>query len=342
MAIIDQLVSVADVIARDPVTKAGLWMGIANINSSISIAMSEADARGGIGNELFYTYYHTKVMTVDIEQAAFGEAILALNSGTTVVIGAATVVQTDCLTTSASSAAQITLTPIGNVSVFLSDGSIQVVTPSTKDILLTGAPSQKITAIYETSKTVDLITIGTSTPPSIVDLTLTAQIRDKVTNGVKKYFQINIPAFQISGTYDLSLTADGISTEKLNGKALSNDAANCTSTNYYATVKYIPVVATSYYPSIAALPSTMSWAKSTAYSEPISVLGYKNGVFGSANITDQCTFARSGSSGSGITVGASTGVISTSASSTTIAETVRINVTYPSGSLVDYVMINIT
>ena len=47
------------------------------------------------------------------------------------------------------------------------------------------------------------------------------------------------------------------------------------------------------------------------------------------------------SKGSGIIVG-STGLISTSASAIPDPTTIQINVTYPSGSLVDYVMINVT
>jgi len=339
---IEQLVSVADVIVRNATTKEGLVLGKANISSALKIAMANADVRGGIGNKLLFKYFHTKELTIDIEQAQFGESFLALNSGASVITGAANVVQTDCLNTSASSCAQISLTPIGNVSVFLSDGTVQTVTPSNKDIVLSGAPSQKVTAVYTTSKSVDLTTVEAGTPPNIVDLTLKAEIRDQATSGVKKYLQINIPSFQLSGTYDLSLSANGVSTEKLSGTALGVESSTCSSEDYYGTFAYIPVTNVAPYTSIAAIPSTISWAKSTAQSSQISVLGIRGGVYANTNITTDCTYARSGSSGSGITVGASTGLISTSASSTTIAEVVNIACTYASGSLIDYVTINIT
>lgn len=339
---IQQLVSVADAIIRDADTGAAIMLGKANINSAFKLAMSSADVRGGIGNQLLYSYYHTRELTVDIEQASFGESFIALNVGSNVLTGAVNVVQTDCLTTSASSAAQVTLTPVGDVSVFLADGSVQTVTPSTKDIQMTGCPSQKVTAVYLTSKTADQITVGAATPPSIVDLTLVAEIRDQDHSTVLKYLQINIPAFQITGNYDLSLTANGVSTEKLSGRALAVEAKDCVSGNYYAKVTYVPVASTTTYSQIVATPSTISWPKSTAQSTQITVYGLRGGTYANSTITSQCTFARSGSSGSGITVGASTGLISTSASSTTIAETIRIDVTYPSGSLVDHVMINVS
>jgi hypothetical protein len=339
---IEELVSVADAILRDPTTGNTIMMGTANINSAFKLTMANTDVRGGIGNQLIYSYYHTRELTVDIEQAAFGEQFIALNVGSNVLTDAYTVTQTDCLTTSASSAAQIAFTPIGNVDVILADGSIQTVTPSTKDIQLSGCPSQQVTAVYKTSKTADQIVIGALTPPSIVDLTLIAEIRDQSHTTVLKHLQINIPSFQIAGNYDLTLTANGVSTEKLSGKALSVAATDCVSGNYYAKVTYIPEVATSAYTSIAAIPSTIEWVKSTVQNSNITVLGIKGGVYGNTNITTDCTFARSGSSGSGIVVGATTGTLYTSASSTTIAQAITIDVTYPSGSLVDHVTINVT
>ena len=338
---IQQLVSVADAVLRDADTGAAIMLGKANINSAFKLAMSSADVHGGIGNQLLYSYYHTRELTVDIEQASFGESFIALNVGSSVVTGAVNVVQTDCLITSASSAAQVLLTPVGNVSVFLSDGSVQTVVPSTKDIILTGAASQTVTAVYLTSKTADQITVTAATPPSIVDLTLIAEIRDQDHSSVLKYLQINIPSFQVTGTYDLSLTANGVSTEKLSGRALAVESTDCSSGNYYAKVTYIPVSGTTTYSSIAATPASVTWAKSTAQSTQLTVYGIRGGTYANVPITTSCTYARSGSSGSGITVGAATGLISTSASATTIAETVYVAVTYPSASLVDVVRITI-
>jgi hypothetical protein len=337
---IKQLISVADIILRDPTTKAGLLYGKANINSSISIAMESAEARGGIGNQLFAKYFHTKKVAVDIEQAAFTESILALQSGVSVVTGAATVVWPECVTTSASSAAQVTLTPTGNVTAFLSDGSIQTVTPSGKDIVLSGAPSQVVDVVYTTSKSVDRTTIEATTPPSIVDLTLIAGVIDQEHSDPIEYFQLNIPSFQLNGSYDLALTANGISTEKLSGEALSVDSSDCSSGKYYATVSYIPIIATTPYTSMAIMPGSVDWTKSSVQSTPFYVLGIRGGTHSNTNITTDCTFARSGSSGSGIVV-TSAGLAYTSASGVTIPCTIIISASYASGSLMDYAAINV-
>lgn len=335
------LVSVADVILRNATTGAAIAYGKANISSAFTLSMQSADVRAGINNPLIYSYYHTRELSVNVEQATFDETILSLNAGTSILVGNVNVLQTDCLTLSSSGSGTITLTPVGDVSVILPSGAIEVVTPAVKTITVSGGASALVTAIYVTSKSANLVTIESTTPPSIVDLTLIAEIRASNLTTVKKYLQINIPRFQVAGNYTLNLAANGVSNQALEGKALVSTANDCTTGDYYAKVSYIPVTGSTEYSSIAAIPSTIAWAKSTAQSSQISVLGIRGGVYANTNITSDCTYVRSGSSGSGITVG-SAGLITTSASSTTIVESVRINVTYPSGSLTDYVMINIT
>jgi hypothetical protein len=327
------LVSVADAILRDPDTGNALARGIANLNSAFTLSTAETQVRGGINNPLLYTYIHDRSLEVKVEQAVFDKVILGLNVGQLVANAAVNVLQTDCLVTSASSCAQITLTPVGNVSVILSDGSVQTVTASTKDIVLTGAVSQKVTAIYVTSKTADQITVETITPPSVVDLTLLAEIRDN-TGAITEYLQINVPRFQVMGNYSLALAANGVSTQTLDGKALAVASTDCTTDEYYAKVTWIPASATSAYTSIASIPSLITFSGSPATGQ-ISVLGIKGGIYQNTNITTSCTYAASGSSKGTITVGASTGLVS-AGSQVVVGNGALITCTYAAGSLVDY------
>jgi len=336
------LVSVADVILRDPTTGNAIAYGRANISSAITLSMQSADVRAGINNSLLYSYYHTREMSVKIEEAVFNETLFALNAGTDVVVGAANVLQTDCLVLSASGSGTVTLTPVGDVSVILPSGAVETVTPSTLDITTSGGANARVYAIYVTSKSVDQITIEATTPPDIVDLTLIAEIRASDQTTVSKYLQINIPQFQVAGNYTLNLAANGVSNQALEGKALVSTSSDCTTGDYYAKVSYIPVTSSTEYSSIAAIPATINWTASSAESTQISVLGIRGGVYANTNITTSCCFVRSGSSGSGITVGLNTGLVSTSASSTTIDEQIRIDVGYASGSLSDYVVINVS
>jgi hypothetical protein len=265
--------------------------------------------------------------------------VLALNVGATVSIGAVNVLQTDCLTLTSGSGS-VTLTPVGDISVLLPDGSIETVTPSTKAIYVPSGGNQLVTAIYTTSKTADQITIGATTPPSVVDLTLIAEIRTADQTSVAKYMQINIPRFQVAGNYALTLAANGVSTEKLEGKALVSTAADCTSGNYFAKVTFIPVTTSATYSSIAAIPSTITFTAASATSQ-LTVLGIKGGIYANSVITTDCTYTITGSY-PGIYVGSATGLVGVAGSLVSSGYSWIVNTTYASGSLVDYVKVAIS
>jgi len=330
------LVSVADAILRDATTGDAIAYGIANLNSAFTLSTAETQVRGGISNPLLFTYIHDRQLEVQIEQATFDKNILALNAGQSVVSGTVNVTQTDCLVLSSSGSGTITLTPVGDVTVFLPNGTVETVTPATKDITTASGADQRVTAVYITAVSADQITIETTTPPTVVDLTLIAEVRDS-TGVIVEKLQINIPRFQVDGNYTLSMTSNGVSTQALNGKALASASADCVSGEYYAKVTWVPVTSVVSYSSIAAIPSTITFAVgSTLQTQQISVLGIRGGTYANANITDDCTFAISGSTLGNLSVGASTGLVS-SGSEITASHTGLVTVTYASGSLIDYV-----
>jgi hypothetical protein len=331
------LVSVANVVLRDPTTKNALMYGKANISSAFALSMQSADVRAGINNSLLYSYYHTRELTVNIEAATFGEGILALNAGSLASTGNVNVLQTECVQLSGG-AGSVTLTPVGDVSVILPDGSIQTVTPSTKAITVSGGGDLAVDAIYTTSKSADQIVIGATTPPSIVDLTLIAEIRSADQSTVLKYLQVNIPQFQVAGNYTLNLTANGVSTQPLEGKALVSFASDCTTGDYYAKVSYIPVSSTTTYSSIAAIPSTINFSEaSVPDTSAISVLGIRGGLYQNANITSDCTFSVASGGSASITVSA--GGVVTAGSAAVDTDAAVIDVLYASGSITDRVTV---
>ena len=335
------LVSVANMILRDPITKNGIAYGKANIASAFNITMQNADVRAGINNKLLYSYYHTREVNLSVEDATFSESIIAINVGSSAIVGAANVLQTDCLTLSSSGSGTITSTPIGNVNVFLPDGSIQTVTPSVKNINVSGGAGLKVDCIYTTSKSVSQITVGATTPPDIVDVTLIAEIRTSATREVVKYLQINVPSFQVAGNYSLSLTANGVSSQKLEGKALAVTASDCTSEDYYAKCSWIPVTASSAYSQIAATPSSITFSHlAVPASQSITVLGIRGGVYQNTNITTSCSFVKSGSAPS-LTCGSATGVV-TAGSSAVAGDNILVYVNYATGSLIDVVPVTVT
>jgi hypothetical protein len=235
------LVSVSNAVIRNPSTGCAIAFGKANLTSAFTMTTAATDVRGGINNPLLYTYIHDRNLEVKIEQAVFDQVTLGLNAGQLSGSAVVNVTQTDCIVLSGSSGST-SKTPVspGMVTVFMPDGTVQTVTASTRLITVSGSAyaSAKVDAVYLTSVTANQITINTITPPSVVDLTLISEVRDN-TGTIVKYLQINIPRYQVDGNYTLSMTANGVSTQALNGKALANADATCASGEYYAKVTWV-------------------------------------------------------------------------------------------------------
>lgn len=332
------LVSVANAILRDPTTGNAIAYGKTNITSAFTLSTAQTDVRGGIGNPLLYTYIHDRNLEVKIEQATFDSAILALNAGQSVLNSTVNVTQTDCITLTSGSGT-LSQTPVGDVTVLLENGTFTTVTPSTTSIYVPGGANQKVTAIYITAKAADELTIETLTPPTVVDLTLIAEVRSNA-GVITEYLQINVPRFQVSGNYTLSLSANGVSNQALDGKALAVESTDCASNEYYAKIRWIPAGSASVaLSSLAAIPSIVTFSATAVATvvgtQQLSVLGIRGGIYQNQNVTSECSFAKSGSGGAAISVN-SAGLI-TCASAATAGQTALVTVTHTPTSLTDVV-----
>jgi hypothetical protein len=320
------LVSVANAIGLDPTTDAALFYGKANTESAFTLSMQATDVRGGINNPLRYKFMHDRDLAIKITQAVFGKTILALNVGSSIVNGAVNVLKTECVQLTTNVGA-VTETPVGNVTVLKADGTWATVTPSTKAITISGGGNTMVTAFYRYSDTVDQISIGTTTPPDIIKLILMAEVRD--TDGdIVEYLQIEVPSFQIDGNYELSLAADGVSTEGLAGNALSVAGTTCTDGDVFGYVRWIPNTAAAIdYSDIFVTPNVFEPDAGVLATQQLTVYGVRGGVYRNVNITALCTFAKAVGGDADITVGASTGLISV-ADTSTAADTATIVATY--------------
>ena len=284
------LVSVADVIGRDSTTGNLLFIGKANISSAFNMTTQKTDVRGGINNPLLYTYYHDREVSVKIESATFDKTVLALNAGTTVSNDTVTVAKKEAITLVAG-VGTCTETPIGNVGVLLPNGTIQNVTPSGAEITVSGGAAQEVDVVYNYSETlVDEVVGYTNLPPTGIHLTMISEIRNS--SNTKTYdFIVDIPAFNISGNYNLSLSANGVSNQAIEGTALVTVAA---SGDYYYKSWWVPSAATSVaYSDIAATPSTIMFDVSDLPdTSQITVYGIRGGIYQNVNVTTSCSFVR--------------------------------------------------
>jgi len=272
------LVSVANVLALNPTTNAALFYGKANLNSAFTLAMQATDVRGGINNPRLFQFVHDRDLTVSIESATFGKDILALNVGSTIVNGSLNVWKSECVTL-ATNVGTVTETPIGTVNVQKADGTWAVVTPSSKTITVSGGGDTSVWVHYLYADTVDRITIGTTTPPNVVKLVFTAEVRTQA-GGVVEYLQIEVPYFQVDGNYELALASDGVSTEKITGTALNVNSTTCANGDYYAYVSWIPNTATAIpYADIFVTPNVFEPDAGVLATQQLTVMGVRGGTY---------------------------------------------------------------
>jgi hypothetical protein len=333
------LVSVANAIGRDANTGNLLFMGKADINSALTVTMAKTEVRGGINNPLLYTYFHDRAVEVKIEQAIFTETLLALNAGTSITSTPVTVVKNESVTFSSGSIGYTTQTPIGNVGVVMSTGAIQNITPSGSTITVPLAASQTLDVVYTYTATADQVIGYATLPPTAIDLTLIAEVRD-TTQSIVRYFELNIPRFSLSGAYTLSLAANGVSNQAIDGFALVQSDS---SGEYYYKATWIST-GTSQVPvtSIAATPTVLNFSYALKpQTMSLNVLGIRGGNYANTNITTSCSYVKTSGCGNGnYTIGASTGVVTaTSAVHSGDAQVFTITYfdTYSSASLVDVV-----
>lgn len=338
------LVSVANAILRNPTTGAAIAVGKTNIDSSITMSTQKTEVRGGIGNPVLYTYFHDKNVEFKITQATFDKNVIALNAGVSITNGSITIVQSDDITLVAGDGT-LTQTPSSaTVTVFLPNGTSQVVTPVGTAITVTGGLNQSVTAVYTYTGTGDQVIYDATTPPSVVDLTLISNVYNE--SGVLvEYFQVNVPNYQIDGNYALTLNANGVSDQALNG------VANVTTgtggdPNYYFKAAWIPVSTTAVPVSaIACTPSvlTFSVAAGLPKAKQINTLGIRGGTYANATITTSCSYVRTSGCVT-FTVGAGTGIV-TASSAVGAGDACLITATHydaTSGSLTDTVNVAVT
>jgi len=345
--------SVADVVLRDATTYEAIAHGRTNTTTSLTQTMSAVEARGGIGNQLLYTYATDRAVEFSIEMPTWNTWMLALQTGVDVNSGNYSVVATDCLVLSSGSG-QLDNTPTGDVTFFFDDnGASVLVTPTGSNITVAAGADRKGYAVYDYLAAADQIVVEGTTQPSVVELVMTAPVYDQDHTTVVQNFQVVVPQFKLDGNYSLSMVANDISKQTLNGKALLTSSPDCAAGDYYYKATYINVDSTtSPYTIIAATPSPMSFSDATGdATQQISVLGYRGPIHSTTDVTTDCIYSLTSgswctsSSAVCISAGSQTGLVTVTGSQMAAGDDAIINVAYwdtTSGSITDTVYVSIT
>lgn len=282
------------------------FTGTTSLNASIAVTMEDQEVTGGKGNKTLYKYKYGRKLAPSIEMAEWNLAYIAANVGSTIFQGLKDVFAVaECVTLS-KGVGTLKKTPVGKVFVEKADGSTLEVAPE-GSVITVGDADDTVRVTYRYSTTVKRVTVDAESTPMVGELILTADKHNNLKGKVGEV-QIDVPSFQLSGTFDIALEASGTTTTKLDGNALAVEGATCSDGSVYAYITEIPsaesVVTVS---DIAATPAVMELAVDET--KKISVIGMKGGLYSNVGIEiADCTVTSEDSAVATVANGIVTGV----------------------------------
>ncbi|MCI8454879.1 MAG: hypothetical protein HFE84_09745 [Lachnospiraceae bacterium] len=300
----DFLVSTADVAFI--VNGMLAFTGTTSLNTSIAVSMEDQEVTGGKGNKTLYKYKYGRKLAPSIEMAEWNLAYIAANVGSSVFEGLKDVFAVAEYVTLTKGVGTLAKVPVGNVFVEKADGSSLEVVPDGSTITV-GETDDTVRVTYPYNTTVKRVTVDAESTPMVGELILTADKHNNLKGKVGEV-QIDIPSFQLSGTFDIALEASGTTTTKLDGDALAVESATCSDGSVYAYITEIPSAASAISVSdIAATPSVMKLAAGEA--KKISVIGIKGGLYSNVGIdTADCSITSADAAVASVADGVVSGV----------------------------------
>ena len=275
----DFLVSTADVAFF--VNDVLAFTGTTSLNTSISVSMEDQEITGGKGNKTLYKFKYGRKLAPSIEMAEWNLSYIAANVGSTVFEGLKDVFAVAECVTLTKGVGTLKKVPVGKVFIEKADGSTAEITPVGSTITI-GNEEGTVLVTYQYSTNVKRVTIDAESTPFVGRLVMSA---DKHNNKKGKVgeVQIEVPSFQLNGTFDISLEASGSTTTKLEGDALAVEGASCSDGSVYAYITEIPSQASTVSVSdIAVTPAVINLAATET--KNISVIGIKGGLYSNVGI----------------------------------------------------------
>lgn len=319
------LVSVGDVVAMQGNNV--VFTSKTMADTGFSVETSNTEIRGGVSNPLQAVYYHSSALNITLTETQFSLPYIALNSGGVITNGGD--IWTNETVTLVGESGTITGAAVaidGEVpAVWVESNGINYTLPltgSTFSVSGTGiAQNSTICVSYLVNQNAaQTVTIPANIIPDRVRLYITANLYGDVSGaGFIGKVQIEIPSAQLSGSQEISMTADGYSNTPLTAMALAysdSNAIGCSQGQYYAKItEYLNDA--KWYDGVTALAIqggdfTLTGSGSTATLRVYAVRGNDSFLCDNNNLT-----FTSGTAGNA-TVGQNTGIVTAVADGTSL------------------------
>lgn len=257
------------------------FTGTTALNTSLSVSMEDQEIAGGKGNKTLYKYKYGRKLAPSIEMAEWRLEYIAANVGSTIFEGLKEVFKIAECVTLVKGVGVLDKAPVGKVFVEKNDGSTVEVKPVGSTITV-GTEDDTVKVTYQYNTKLKRITIDADSTPLVGELVLSADKHNNLKGKVGEV-QIDVPSFQLNGTFDISLESGGNATTKLEGDALAVQGATCADGDVYAYISEIDSVESSISVSdLVATPGVIEIAVDEE--KKISVVGIKGGLYSNIGI----------------------------------------------------------
>jgi hypothetical protein len=239
-----------------------LFFGKTLLDDSVTTTVSKTEIRGGKGNQLLTTYYHTSGMAIKITDAQWNLNMLAATTGSSVQTSTGVYAEeTVAVTTGAGSVTGTPLTVQGGLYGWVQLPDVNPSTGATisvtnERVVFTGGGQAFTLATnstytgdvcvryYATNAAATYVEIPANIVPKTGRLVLDAQL---VTGSASSTSVIGkaeflIPSCQLSGAFAISMTSAGVSTTPIEAMALADTSLNtgdCADVALYCKVSEI-------------------------------------------------------------------------------------------------------
>lgn len=257
------------------------FTGTTALNTSLSVSMEDQEIAGGKGNKTLYKYKYGRKLAPSIEMAEWRLEYIAANVGSTIFEGLKEAFKIAECVTLVKGVGVLDKVPVGKVFVEKNDGSTVEVDPVGSTITV-GTEDDIVKVTYQYNTKLKRITIDADSTPLVGELVLSADKHNNLKGKVGEV-QIDVPSFQLNGTFDISLESGGNATTKLEGDALAVQGATCADGDVYAYISEIDSVESSISVSdLVATPGVIEIAVNEE--KKISVVGIKGGLYSNVGI----------------------------------------------------------
>jgi hypothetical protein len=310
-----------------------LFQGKTNLDDSVTTTVAKTDIRGGKGNQLLTTYYHTSAMAVKITDTQWNLNMLAATTGSSVNTNTSVYTEETVAVVAGAGTLAVTSTPLTVQGGLY--GWVQLPDKDSTGATLT-TTSQKITFVstrlftlpspnagytgnvcvryYATNAAATYLQIPANIIPATGRLVLDAQL---VTGSASSTSVIGkaefiFPAFQLDGAFAINMTSAGVSTTPVAGNALADTSLNsgaCTDVPLYCQVTEV-LNSTNWYDNVFSIAIaggdfSIAHASTSGYTLSVYALAPQTNPF--MPPVGDLTFS-SGTTGT-VTIGTNTGVL---------------------------------